>query len=198
VFGGITLLFFMMLVTFSLFGYTIPENSRYLVAFVFGLSGGLSFAFISGTAMASGAIPIPGTLAKISFSAGGGVAATLLFALIGYWIIPGESLPVVVGIDGVRVYPSKDPKTATVQADYHLQGRDDTHSVFLETSWTKEFQQPTRKRLDAPDEKQTTFDLELDDKKEGSPFWVRIVVENRQGRKVAESKKWEAKTPKKD
>src|SRR5258705_269738 len=56
VFGGITLFFFMVLIFFSLFGYTVPENSCYLVAIVFGIFGGLAFGFISGTAMASGAI----------------------------------------------------------------------------------------------------------------------------------------------
>jgi hypothetical protein len=180
---------------FSLFGYTIPESSRYLVGIVFGLFGGLAFYFISGTAMASGTIPIPRTQTQLSIKVGGGIAATVILSLVGYWMTRGDTLPVLLGIDNVRTFPSKDAKTLTVQVDYHLQGWDETQSCFLEASWKKDFSQPIRKRLDNPRDGQATFDLNLNDAERGIPLWIRLRVQDRHGKDVAESKAWEQKTP---
>ncbi len=194
VFGGITLVFFMVLVFFSLFGFEIPESSCYLVAIVFGIFGGLAFGFISGTAMANGTIPVPGTTTQLSVSLGGGVASTIVLALIGYWISCGHSPPVIVDIDSVHTFPDKDGKSA-VQVKYHLKGSEPTNSAYIEASWKNDFAQPTRHRLDNPDAGDVTFELDVDGVEPGTKFWVRIRVEARDGHEIAKSKSREEKTP---
>jgi hypothetical protein len=172
VFGGLTLLFLMALIVMSLFGYTIPEESCCLFAGLFGIFGGLAFGFISGTAMASGTVPVPGTGSKIAVSAGGGVAFVVILAFVGYWLACGHTRtpPVLVGIDNVRITSTKGATTATVHVDYHLQGWEHTQSAFLEISWNADFAQPIRKTLDTPPFGQANLDIDLDGSKEGSPF----------------------------
>jgi hypothetical protein len=195
IFGGIALLFIIGLILLAVFGHTLPSTERYLLVIFFAMFGGLAGGFIGGTIFASGNVPIPGTGEKVKFNATGGIGALIVTALIGYFIIPTESLPVVVGIDSVRTFADKDGKSFNVQVNYHLQGSEPTHSAYLETSWTNDFRQPTRRLLDRPAEGQTTFELDVRDAEKGAKFWIRIRVQDRLGKEVAKSQTWEEKVP---
>jgi len=56
-FGGLSLLFFMILVILSVGGHQVPRDARYLVVIVLALSGALSAGFLGGNASARGVIP---------------------------------------------------------------------------------------------------------------------------------------------
>jgi fido (protein-threonine AMPylation protein) len=85
VFGGLGLLFFMVLI---LFGVQISTDSRWLVIIVFSLVTGLSFGFLGGTSNVRGSIPlnkeIEGT--RFRFSVTGGIAALVLILILSWFL----------------------------------------------------------------------------------------------------------------
>lgn len=84
VFGGLTLLFFMLLVILSAMNITVPAGDRYLVIIILGLGSALSASFIGGSAAAKGDIPIMVARDKpFSFSVGGGVAVLIIVLILG-------------------------------------------------------------------------------------------------------------------
>jgi hypothetical protein len=80
IFGGITLLFLMALVVASMWGHTVPCESRFLVHLLFALSASFCTAALGGEAAASGKIPIF-KKNPMAFSATGGIAV-LVIALV--------------------------------------------------------------------------------------------------------------------
>lgn len=83
-FGGITLIFFMVLILLSVFGHPVPKDSRFLVVIVLGLTGGLSAGVLGGSASARGVIPLP--LAKehpLTIAVTGGIAALVILLVLG-------------------------------------------------------------------------------------------------------------------
>lgn len=58
IFGGVTLLFLMTLVVASMWGHTVPCESRFLVHLMFALSASFCAAALGGEAAASGKIPV--------------------------------------------------------------------------------------------------------------------------------------------
>ena len=84
VFGGLTLLFLMLLVLFALQDKEVPCNSRLLIVFVLALGAALAAAFLGGDVTARGTVPLPfGSNKPIQFSAAGGVAVLIIVILIG-------------------------------------------------------------------------------------------------------------------
>ena len=82
--GAVTLAFLMLLVAASIFGHSVPSESRFLVSLVFSLGASLAVTFLGGEIAAKGSIPL---LAEhpIAFSATGGVATlVILLAALHY------------------------------------------------------------------------------------------------------------------
>jgi hypothetical protein len=82
--GAVTLAFLMLLIVASIFGHSVPAESRFLVSLVFSLGASLAVAFLGGEIAATGSIPV---LADhpIAFSATGGVATlVILLAALHY------------------------------------------------------------------------------------------------------------------
>jgi hypothetical protein len=83
-FGGLTLLFFMLLIIFSVQGKSPPGDARYLVVIVLALSGGLSAAFLGGNASARGSVPFPGAKQHpLRFAFAGGAAVLIVLLIVG-------------------------------------------------------------------------------------------------------------------
>lgn len=83
-FGGFTLLFFMLLIILSLQGKSPPGDVRYLVVTVLALSGGLSAAFLGGNASARGSIPFPGAKQHpVRFAFVGAAAVMIVLLIVG-------------------------------------------------------------------------------------------------------------------
>lgn len=83
-FGTLVLLFFMVLVVASVFEYSVPCDSRFLVVVVFALGVALAFSFIGGTAAAKGQLPLPALKEHpVAVGATGGFAALLIILLVG-------------------------------------------------------------------------------------------------------------------
>jgi hypothetical protein len=80
--SGATLLFFMALVVASTFGKEVPLGSRFLVVIVMALGTALSSAFLGGSAVASGKIPIFKD-SPLTFSVGGGIAVFVIVLALG-------------------------------------------------------------------------------------------------------------------
>jgi hypothetical protein len=80
--GICTLLFFMALVIIGVLGKEIPQNTRFIVIVVMALGLALSFAFIGGSAAASGKLPVFKN-SPVKFSAGGGIAVFVIVLLLG-------------------------------------------------------------------------------------------------------------------
>jgi serine/threonine protein kinase len=91
-FALLTTLFFMALVSLSIFNKMPPPQARSLIALTASLSAAFAFTFLGADASARGHVPLP--LAKdhpIAFSAGGGVAVfVIVFALIA-WLFPATA-----------------------------------------------------------------------------------------------------------
>lgn len=83
VFGGVALLFFMMLVLLSVFGYPVPSDARYLVVIVLSLSGSLSAAFLGGNATARGRIHVPYLEDPLTIAVTGGIATLIILLILG-------------------------------------------------------------------------------------------------------------------
>lgn len=87
VFGGITLLFLMALVFASMWGHTVPRDSRFLVHLVFALSASFCAAALGGEAAASGKIPLF-KKNPLAFSATGGIAVLIIILALLHWFYP--------------------------------------------------------------------------------------------------------------
>jgi hypothetical protein len=85
VFGGLTLLFFMVLVVASIFKATIPSESRFLVVVVLALGTALSSAFLGGSAAAAGKVPIFKN-SPMKFTVTGGIAAFIIVLVLGHFL----------------------------------------------------------------------------------------------------------------
>lgn len=79
VFGGLTLLFFMLLIVMSVFGLEVPCDSRFLVVVVIAFGVALSITFLGGAVAARGSVPLPFiSRHPFTFSASGGIAAFIV------------------------------------------------------------------------------------------------------------------------
>jgi len=89
VFAGLTLLFFMLLVISSVFGYNVPANARFFVIAVLSLGSATSAGFLGGAAVIHGKFRSQ-VIQKnpIAFSAAGGIAVLLIVLLFGYFLYP--------------------------------------------------------------------------------------------------------------
>jgi hypothetical protein len=87
VFGGLTLAFLMVLVFASMWGHTVPPESRFLVHLAFSLATALCAAALGGEAAASGKIPILGKHPLV-FSATGGIAVLVIMLAVLHWLYP--------------------------------------------------------------------------------------------------------------
>lgn len=87
VFGGVTLIFLMALVVASMWGHTVPPESRFLVHLLFALSASFCAAALGGEAAASGKIPIF-KRNPMAFSATGGIAVLLIVLGLLRWLYP--------------------------------------------------------------------------------------------------------------
>ena len=92
--GILTLTFFMIIVAFSTVGFTVPDQSKFLVVVVFSLGLTLSGSFIGGAASLSGKIPIPFARAHpLTFAVTGGIATFLISSSVGYWFYVPKRVP---------------------------------------------------------------------------------------------------------
>ena len=91
--GTVTLIFFMAILGASIFGLTIPKDSRNLIIIVLSLGLGLSASFLGGAATLEGRIPLPFAQARpLQFATSGGVAVVFISSLLGYWLYsPAET-----------------------------------------------------------------------------------------------------------
>jgi hypothetical protein len=83
-FGGLTLIFFMVLILLSVFGHPVPNDSRFLIVIVLALTGGFSAAVLGGNASARGVIPLP--FAKqhpLTIAVTGGIAVLVVLLVLG-------------------------------------------------------------------------------------------------------------------
>jgi hypothetical protein len=85
-FGGLTLLFLMLLIVLSLlFSKEIPMTSRFIVVAFLAISVGLSSTFLGGTAAAKGVITLPFIReSPMSFAVTGGIAVFVIVLMLGY------------------------------------------------------------------------------------------------------------------
>jgi hypothetical protein len=94
----LTLFFFMGMLVASLFNYTIPENSRFLVTAIVAFGGAIGAGFLGGGAAVSGQLPIlkgiGGQRHPVTVGASGGIAVLIILLLLGPYIVPtGPTLP---------------------------------------------------------------------------------------------------------
>ena len=74
----------MALILLQIGGYTLPGNAKYLIVIVLALSGGLSTAFLGGSASARGSIPLPHAQEHpIRYAITGGIAVLVLLLILG-------------------------------------------------------------------------------------------------------------------
>lgn len=93
-FGGITLLYFMVLVLLSAFGRPLGDNVRFPMLVVLAIGVSLSAAFLGGQASIKGNLPLPFLNDHpLSVSAGGGVAIFVIVLVLGAWIYPSAPAP---------------------------------------------------------------------------------------------------------
>lgn len=85
--GLFTLLFFMGLVTMSIFIREVPCGSRFLVVIILSLGASLALGLWGGTVAAEGKISLPYIQNHpIVFGATGGIAALIVVMLLGNWL----------------------------------------------------------------------------------------------------------------
>jgi fido (protein-threonine AMPylation protein) len=83
-FGGITLIFFMVLILLSTFGHPVPKDSRFLVVMVLSLTGAFSAGVLGGNASARGAIPLPIVNEHpLTIAVTGGIAVLVILLVLG-------------------------------------------------------------------------------------------------------------------
>lgn len=87
-FGGISLLFFMILTLLSVFGHSVPVEAHYLVRIVLSLSGALSVAFLGGNASARGRIRLPYLEDPLTVATSGGIATLLILLILSKYLVP--------------------------------------------------------------------------------------------------------------
>jgi hypothetical protein len=85
--GGVTLVFLMALVFASMWGHSVPPESRFLVHFAFSLASALCVSALGGEAAASGKIPLVGKH-PLAFSATGGIAVLVIMLAVLHWLYP--------------------------------------------------------------------------------------------------------------
>jgi hypothetical protein len=84
IFGGFTLIFFMVVVFATMAGRSIPPSGRFPVIAVLALGVAMATAFLGGDAVAKGQLPIPFLKDNpIQFSVFGGIAVFVIVLLVG-------------------------------------------------------------------------------------------------------------------
>jgi uncharacterized protein YjbI with pentapeptide repeats len=92
--GAVTLIFFMALIGLSTVGFTVPDDSKYLIVIILSFGLTLSGAFIGGAASLSGALPLPLAQAHpLKFAITGGAATFLISTSLGYWFYVPRHVP---------------------------------------------------------------------------------------------------------
>lgn len=100
--------FIMALIVASMFGLSVPQNSRMLVVFLLATVLAAGFSFIGSTALAEGLIPIPGAdKSPVRFATGGGFAAFVIAVLIGY--LTYAHVPEATGSSNNNIVQSSAP-----------------------------------------------------------------------------------------
>jgi hypothetical protein len=137
-FGGLTLVFFMVLVLLSVFGRSVPPDGRFPVVIVLASGSALAVSFLGGAAAASGRLPVPLVKSNpIKFSVTGGVATLIIVLLLGYLLYirgaeePNESKTVTApalfsataGQAGGTLNLRVKFKVASVPKNYRLQAQ---------------------------------------------------------------------------
>ena len=92
--GGMTLVFFMVVVIMAIFGREVPPASRFPVIAVLALGFAMTAAFVGGTAVAKGNLPVPWLQDKpVEFSVAGGIAVFIIVLFVGHTLYsrPGRS-----------------------------------------------------------------------------------------------------------
>jgi uncharacterized protein (TIGR02594 family) len=85
--SGIVLLFFMALVVCEIMGFSIRLQTRPLVVFILAIGMAFAFATLGGSAVASGALPLPsGIDSPIKFALGGGIATFTVILILGHFL----------------------------------------------------------------------------------------------------------------
>jgi hypothetical protein len=83
-FGGITLIFFIVMATLTMLGHGIPASGRFPFVAALALGVALASAFIGGDAVARGRLSIPFLKDKpVEFGVLGGIAVFVIVLLIG-------------------------------------------------------------------------------------------------------------------
>jgi hypothetical protein len=92
IFGGFTLLFIGLILILSVFGYRIPDDSRYVFSAFFSLGAGLSTGFLGADAIAKGKLPLPfAEKHAIEFGTGGAIAVVIIVFVLSIWASSGPS-----------------------------------------------------------------------------------------------------------
>ena len=112
--GATTLLFFMSLALASIFKHEVPAESRFLVLVVLSFGAAMSVGFLSGAAVATGRIPLPGNLNNaMAVSTSGGIAVLVILLLVGYHLYVKPGAP--VGGRVVLALPAGIPREFTIE-----------------------------------------------------------------------------------
>jgi hypothetical protein len=177
---ALTLLFFMGMVVASLFGYTVPENSRFFVELVVAFGGALGTGFLGGGAAVSGQLPmIRHTWLgqhPITFGASGGVAVLIVLLLIGPYIVPaGPTIPDLNIPAAPEVARTKDNQVIVAFGfDASQSNLDPRYQLRVQVSNDPHFRALVLDRANQITDRQ--FAGKLGSFDPGTPLWVRLAV----------------------
>lgn len=176
VFLGLAVLFFMGLVVASLFGLTVPGNSRFLVCSVLALTASIGSGFLGGSAVASGQINVPRFLNNpIRFGVTGGIAVFAIVLLLCHLLYgtspPGIEAPTITDVSTASGEGGRTVTAITYKPE-HLPAQ---HKLVAEVATDALFKQLARPRypVEKPESGQIILSLPKSDRVK---YWVRLVV----------------------
>lgn len=182
IFGGLTLVFFMVLV---LGGIPISRGNHFLICIIFALGCGLSASFLGGAAAASGNIPLPYVKTHpIQFSVGGGIAVIVIVLLLCYYLMPPVTPPAVLQIEGQPEVNVSGKGNALLHVRYSIDGWDATKRLVVQVSKDKEMSDILQETT-LNDPNIGHAEINLGRQPPDTILWFRLVLKDRHGSQLA-------------
>lgn len=187
-FLGLAVLFFMALVVVSLFGHSVPGNSRFLVCAVLALCSGIGSGFLGGSAVASGQINVPKLLdTPVRFGLTGGIAVLVIVLLLCHNLYREPSQPPVQRptINDINTTGGEEGRII-VSVSYRLESLPAQHKIFVEIAGDSGFQHQLRERFRIDNFTAGEAVLSVPKSSKGE-YHARLVVDDPEGKIVAVS-----------
>jgi hypothetical protein len=182
----------MGLVLVSLVGFTVPDNSRFLICIVLALTASIGSGFLGGSAVASGQISVPRLLnTPVKFGVTGGIAVfiiTLILCHVLYGPSPSPQaclqLPTIINVDS-SVRSDVGIMAITIQP-VPLSSQ---CSLYVEVATDEQFVQSARPPFLIADSSARLALISLPRSKE-KKFWLRFVLKDSQGQVANTGRAW--------